>query len=189
VIGHDLATMGIPLGEKVVRTVVVYGGLAVLLRLGGKRDLAQLNSFDLVVMLLLANVVQNAIIGNDNSLTGGLIGAAVLIAINGIVVRAAGRSERATAIFEGTPTVLVKDGKYDERALQHEGLRKADVDLALRKQGAADVTEAQDAVLEPGGSILVTPRPEVQPATRADVAALRSAIRAVDAKVTATSAR
>jgi uncharacterized membrane protein YcaP (DUF421 family) len=181
--------MGIPLTEKVVRTVAVYGGLAVLLRLGGKRDLAQLNSFDLVVMLLLANVVQNAIIGNDNSLVGGLVGAAVLVAINGIVVRAAGRSDRATAVFEGTPTVLVRDGKYDERALIHEGLRKADVDLAIRKQGAGDVTEAQEAVLEPGGSILVTPKPEVQPATRADVAALLGTLREIDAKVAALSAR
>src|SRR4051812_23884014 len=164
--------MGIPLSEKVVRTVAVYGGLAVLLRLGGKRDLAQLNTFDLVVMLLLSNVVQNAVIGNDDSLTGGLIGAAVLVALNSFVVRFAGMSPKLTAIFEGTPTTLVRDGKYDNRALVHEGLRKADVDVALRRQGANDVDEVDEAVLEPGGSIIVRMRPEAQTATRQDVAEL-----------------
>src|SRR3954451_20041561 len=102
--------MGIPLTEKVLRTVVVYGGLAVLLRLGGKRDLAQLNTFDLMVMLLLSNGVQNAVIGNDDSLTGGLIGAAILVLLNSFIVRASNRNPRLTALFEGTPTVLVNDG-------------------------------------------------------------------------------
>jgi uncharacterized membrane protein YcaP (DUF421 family) len=188
VIGHDLVTIGIPITEKVIRTVAVYGGLAILLRIGGKRDLAQLNSFDLVVVLLLSNVVQNAVIGNDNSLTGGLLGAAVLVFLNSFVVRAAGRSAKATAIFEGTPTILVKDGKYDERALQREGLRKADVALAIRRQGATDVNKVHEAVLAPGGSIIVTMRPEAQPATRQDIADLLGTIRELDNKVTALSA-
>jgi uncharacterized membrane protein YcaP (DUF421 family) len=185
VIGHDIATMGIPVAEKVLRTVAVYGGLAVLLRLGGKRDLAQLNSFDLVVMLLLSNVVQNAVIGNDNSLTGGLLGAAVLVLLNSLVVRAAGASDRAQAVFEGTPTVLVDDGEYVGGALQREGLRKADVDLAIRRQGANNVGEVEQAVLEPGGSIIVKLRAEAQPATRQDVAALLGTIRDLDAKLAA----
>jgi uncharacterized membrane protein YcaP (DUF421 family) len=183
VIGHDLVTMGIPVAEKVARTVAVYGGLAVLLRLGGKRDLAQLNSFDLVVMLLLSNVVQNAVIGNDNSLTGGLLGAGVLVLINSLVVRLAGRSARTTALFEGTPTRLVSDGEYDERALQREGLRKADVDVAIRRQGANNVGEVEEAVLEPGGSITIKMRAEAQAATRQDVAALLTAIKQLEAKV------
>ncbi len=184
-IAHDIATMGIPIAEKVLRTVAVYGGLAILLRIGGKRDLAQLNSFDLVVMLLLSNVVQNAVIGEDNSLTGGLLGAAVLVLLNSFVVRAAGRSARTTALFEGTPTVLIKDGTYDERALQREGLRKSDVDVAISRQGANDVSEVQQAVLEPGGSIIMRLRPETQPATKQDVAALLSTVRELDAKVSA----
>src|SRR5438477_412591 len=97
----------LPALEKVLRTVLVYGGLAILLRLAGKRDLAQLNTFDLVVVLLLSNVVQNAVIGNDNSLTGGLLGAAVLVAVNGLVVRVTNRYPRLTKVFEGTPTELV----------------------------------------------------------------------------------
>jgi uncharacterized membrane protein YcaP (DUF421 family) len=179
--------MGIPIAEKVLRTVAVYGGLAVLLRIGGKRDLAQLNSFDLVVMLLLSNVVQNAVIGPDNSLTGGLLGAAVLVLVNSVIVRMAGSSKRATAIFEGTPTTIVVAGKYDEGALRREGLRRADVDLAIRRQGANDVGEVQEAVLAPGGSILVTLRRDAQPATRQDVEGLMSTIRDLDAKVTALS--
>ena len=103
---HDLLHVGIPLAEKVIRTVGVYVALAILLRLAGKRDLAQLNTFDLVVMLLLSNVVQNAVIGNDNSLTGGLLGAAALVVLNSFVVRLAGRSERTTARPKPTSTLF-----------------------------------------------------------------------------------
>ena len=185
-ITHDLVTMGIPIAEKVIRTVAVYGGLAVLLRLGGKRDLAQLNSFDLIVMLLLSNVVQNAVIGNDNSLAGGLLGAAVLVLINGIVVRVAATNDVTAAVFEGTPTVLIKDGKYDEHALRHEGLRRADVEVAIRRQGAHSVEEVESAVLEPGGSVVVTMKRDAEPATRKDVEELMRAIRALESKVAAS---
>jgi uncharacterized membrane protein YcaP (DUF421 family) len=185
VIAHDLFTIGIPLSEKVIRTVAVYIGIAVLIRLGGKRDIAQLNTFDLVVMLLLSNVVQNSIIGNDISLTGGLLGAAVLMLLNSFVVRLAGRSDRAVALFEGTPTTLIKDGKYDAAALRHEGLRKADVDVAIRKQGATGAGEVARAVLEPGGSVVVTMQPSAMPASRGDVETLQAALAAIDAKVSA----
>src|SRR3954447_15139967 len=145
---HALTHMDLSWLEKTIRTVVVYAALALLLRIAGKRDLAQLNTFDLVVMLLLSNVVQNAIIGNDNSLVGGLLGASVLVAVNTFVVRTAGRNARATALFEGTPTRLINEGAYDEAALLHEGLRKADVDVAIRRQGASDVGQVEQAVLE-----------------------------------------
>src|SRR3954451_13599769 len=112
---HTLFHLDIPLLEKIIRTVVVYGTLAVLLRLAGKRDLAQLNSFDLVVMLLLSNVVQNAIIGPDNSLLGGLVGAAVLVGINAVVVRVSAASPPLAQLFEGHETVLVDNGRYDGR--------------------------------------------------------------------------
>jgi uncharacterized membrane protein YcaP (DUF421 family) len=173
---HDLFHLGIPFGEKVLRTVAVYAVLAILLRLGGKRDIAQLNTFDLVVMLLLSNVVQNAVIGNDNSLLGGAVGAAVLVALNAIVVRAAASSRGLARVFEGTPSVLVDDGRFDETALRREGLREADVDVALRRQGANDVAEVERATLAPGGSVLVTLKAEAQPATKADVAALAASI-------------
>ena len=146
----------IPLLEKVLRTVLVYGGLAVLLRLGGKRDLAQLNSFDLVVMLLLSNVVQNAVIGNDNSLTGGLLGAAVLVLINAAVVRLSNRHPRLIQVFEGSPTTLVRDGQPVDGALRKLGLRRFDVVAACRRQGADDISEIKEATLSPGGAIVVT---------------------------------
>ena len=180
---HDLLTAGIPLTEKVIRTVAVYGTIAILLRLAGKRELAQLNTFDLVVMLLLSNVVQNAIIGNDDSLTGGLLGAAVLVTLNAIVVRVTVRTRRGVKVFEGTDSVLVEDGEFVRSTITHEGLREADVEQAIRRQGANDVTEVQRAVLAPGGSVIVSLKPEAQTATKADVASLAAAIRRLETKL------
>src|SRR3954470_5688858 len=126
-IADDLFTMGIPAAEKGIRTVAVYGGLLALLRLGGKRDLAQLNSFDFVVLLLLSNVVQNAVIGEDNSLVGGLLGACVLVAVNAVIVRLTRRSDAAVRLLEGTPTTLVEDGTIDRAAIRRLGLREENV--------------------------------------------------------------
>ncbi|MGZ4446392.1 MAG: DUF421 domain-containing protein [Nocardioides sp.] len=166
---NDLTHLGISAPDKILRTVAVYAALAVLLRLAGKRDLAQLNSFDLVVMLLLSNVVQNAVIGPDNSLTGGLIGAAVLIAVNAVVVRVAGVNHWTRTIFEGTPTTLAHEGRWDEEALHREGLRRADVDAAIRRQNATSVDQTESVVLEAGGALVVTMSAPYQPATRADL--------------------
>jgi len=120
---NDLTNLGVSAPEKIVRTIVIYLVLAVLLRLAGKRDLAQLNSFDLVVMLLLSNVVQNAVIGQDDSLLGGIIGAVVLVSFNSAVVRASLTSEGVHRLMEGTSTVLARHGVWDQRALRREGLR------------------------------------------------------------------
>jgi uncharacterized membrane protein YcaP (DUF421 family) len=160
----DMFSLPVPALEKVLRTVLVYGGLAILLRLAGKRDLAQLNTFDLVVMLLLSNVVQNAVIGNDNSLTGGLLGATVLIAVNAAWVRVINRRPRLTMLFEGTPSMLVENGKVTGN-LHRLGLRRADVAVALRHQGASSIDDVAQASLEPGGSIVVDLKPEAQDVT------------------------
>jgi uncharacterized membrane protein YcaP (DUF421 family) len=174
--GHNLTHLDISLLEKTIRTVAVYAGLALLLRLAGKRDLAQLNSFDLVVMLLLSNVVQNAVIGPDNSLVGGLFGAGVLVAVNAAVVRASSTNAAVARLFEGTETVVVTDGRYDDRSLRREGLRRAALDAALKRQGASDVTQVQQATLGTGGALVVDLKPESAPATKADVAAVAAAI-------------
>lgn len=168
-IATDLWHVQIPLDEKVIRTVLVYGGLALLLRLGGKRDLAQLNSFDLVVMLLLSNVVQNAVIGNDNSLAGGLFGAAVLVAINAVMVRLVNRHPGLIRVFEGSDTVLIEGGQPLRRVIRRMGLRLGDIAAAVRRQGANDLTEVQRAVLSPGGALVVTLAEEAQDVTRADM--------------------
>ena len=172
VVYADAFMLPMSVWEKVLRTLVVYAAIAVLVRLAGKRGLAQLNTFDLVVVLLLSNVVQNAIIGDDNSLTGGLIGAVVLVAVNAMIVRLAARSDRLTAVFEGPPTTLVERGRYIPRALQREGLRAGEVTTALRTQNADDVQDVESAVLEPGGALVVTLLPERQNADRGDVDAL-----------------
>src|SRR6476646_7084101 len=178
---NELMHLGISVPDTLIRTVAVYLALAVLLRFAGKRELAQLNTFDLVVMLLLSNVVQNAVIGNDNSLVGGLLGAAVLVAVNAVVVRLTVTTRHGVRIFEGTDTVLVEDGRYRTSKLHREGLREADLDVALRRQGANDVSEVQRATLAPGGSVVVSLKPEAQPATKADVASLAAAINRLEA--------
>lgn len=159
----------IPLLEKIIRTAAVYAGLAFLLRIGGKRDLAQLNSFDLVVMLLLSNVVQNAVIGNDNSLAGGLLGAAVLVALNGAVVRTVNRHPKLIRLFEGSATVLIRNGTPRTAVIHRLGLRLADVAATLRRQGANDMSEVEQALLAPGGTIVVDLETDAQDVTRGDL--------------------
>jgi uncharacterized membrane protein YcaP (DUF421 family) len=166
---NSLFTIGIPIAEKAIRTAAVYAGILLLLRLGGKRDLAQLNSFDLVVLLLLSNVVQNSIIGEDNSLAGGLLGAALLVGLNAVVVRVSRLSDWAMRIFEGDATVLVRDGEIDHGVLRRLGLRKGDVVNALRRQGANNIDEVEEASLQPGGAIVVKLKEPDENATRGDI--------------------
>ena len=181
-VSNDLFTMGVPVVEKAIRTVAVYFGILLLLRLAVKRDMAQLNSFDFVVLLLLSNVVQNAIIGNDNSLAGGVLGAAILVLGNSIIVRVVRRSSVAVHLFEGKPTTLVRNGELDHAAIRHLGLREEDVVQAVRHQGANDVDEVSEAVLEPGGSIVVTLKDEEENATKADVRLLEAKLDALLAR-------
>jgi len=120
----DLLLPTMSLAEKLLRTIVVYFFLLSALRLAGKRELGQLNQFDLVVLLLLSNTVQNAIIGPDNTLTGGLIGAATLLAINGIVVHFLYSHPKLEALVAGSPDCLISDGKILEENLRKETITK-----------------------------------------------------------------
>src|SRR5918911_4437419 len=183
----DIWAVGVPVAEKVVRTVAVYGGLVVLLRVAGRRNLAQLNSFDLVVVLLLSNVVQNALIGPDNSVTGGLLAAAVLLCTNALVVRAVSRSDRACRLFEGQDVPLVRDGRFLDRSLRREGLRRADLEAALRAQGADGPGDVAEASLSPGGSIVVWLRPARMGATRADIDALHRRLDTIQQQIVGSS--
>jgi uncharacterized membrane protein YcaP (DUF421 family) len=170
----DLTHLDISVLDKIIRTVVVYWALIVLLRLAGKRDLAQLNSFDLIVMLLLSNVVQNAIIGPDNSLLGGLIGATVLIAANAFLVRVVRPSRRVAKLLEGTTTVLARHGRWIPDALRSVGVRQTDMEAALRRQNAYKIADVDLVKLEPGGTIVVDLRPELESATKGDVERLEA---------------
>lgn len=176
-ISHLLFHFDVPAWEKVVRTVAVYLGIAILVRLAGKREMAQLNSFDLVVVMLLSNVVQNAVIGPDNSIAGGLLGAVVLVVFNAAWERLALVSSTLTRIFEGSSTLLVSGGKLDQSAIRREGLYDAEVVSAVRHQGANSIQDVDTASLEPGGSITVELLADAQNATsgelRAAIAELR----------------
>jgi uncharacterized membrane protein YcaP (DUF421 family) len=148
----------LPVLEKLARPVIVYLVLVILLRIFGKRELAQLNPFDLVVLLSLSNTVQNAIIGEDNSVTGGVIGAFSLLAINWLVARTLFRSPRLTRVLEGRATVLVRDGKIDKRAMQRESLTDDDLLSVLHKQGFAHLHDVRRVELEPSGTFFVEAR-------------------------------
>ncbi len=152
---HDIFAPGTPLLEKMLRPVMVYLFLVVSLRVFGKRELAQLNPFDLVVLLSLSNTVQNAIIGNDNSLSGGLAGAFTLLGINYLVIRFLFRHRRLDQLFEGKPTLLIEDGKVLNHALAKELLTKAELMTVLHRQGFDDAAEVNRCVLEPGGTFFI----------------------------------
>jgi uncharacterized membrane protein YcaP (DUF421 family) len=145
----------LPILEKLARPVIVYLVLVVLLRLFGKRELAQLNPFDLVVLLSLSNTVQNAIIGDDNSVTGGVIGAFGLLAINWLVVRVLFRSQRLTSALEGQATVLVLNGQVDVKALERESLTREELLSVIHKQGFEDFDKVHKCQLEPNGTFYV----------------------------------
>ena len=151
----DTFTLGAPVLEKILRPVLVYFFLVVALRVFGKRELAQLNPFDLVVLLSLSNTVQNAIIGNDNSLTGGLVGALSLLAMNYLVVRFLFRHRRLDQIFEGSPTVLVDQGRLQKDALAKELLSRSELMTVFHRQGFDSLEEVERCVLEPGGTFYV----------------------------------
>src|SRR6266567_9541414 len=121
---RNMFWLDLPVLEKILRPIVVYFFLVLLLRIFGKRELAQLNPFDLVVLLSLSNTVQNAIIGDDNSITGGIVGAFDLLAINWMVVRTLYNSPRLTRMLEGGATVLVRDGKIDKEAVRREAWKR-----------------------------------------------------------------
>jgi uncharacterized membrane protein YcaP (DUF421 family) len=145
----------LPILEKLARPVIVYLVLVVLLRIFGKRELAQLNPFDLVVLLSLSNTVQNAIIGDDNSVTGGIIGAFGLLAINWLVARALFNSPRLTHAIEGRSCVLVLNGQVDMKALERESLTREELLSVIHKQGFEDFAQVRKCVLEPNGTFYV----------------------------------
>jgi uncharacterized membrane protein YcaP (DUF421 family) len=156
---HDLVHLGISPAEKAIRTAAVYGALLVLLHLAGKRQLAQLNSFDLVVLLLLSNVVQNAVIGNDNSLLGGLLGAAILLALNFLLVRFAFMSPRFGKALQGGSAMLYEDGELDVRTMRRMAITQEELVAALRRQGL-ELDDVERIELEPEGTFDATPKPK-----------------------------
>lgn len=177
---HAMFVEQIPLAEKILRTVIVYALLAVLFRLTGKRGLASMNTFDFVVIFLLSNVVQNAVIGNDTSLIGGMIGAVTLVTVNAAVNRLITVSGTAARIFEGHATTVISDGHIADRALRRLGLRRCELDEAVRLQNGDDIRQVDHGSLEPGGQLVLTLKPAEQSATKADVAELTDRLRRIE---------
>jgi uncharacterized membrane protein YcaP (DUF421 family) len=155
--GH-MFPLPLPLLEKIVRPIIVFLALVLLLRVFGKRELAQLNPFDLVVLLSLSNTVQNAIIGEDNSVTGGIIGAISLLAINWLVARALFSAPKLTNLLEGKATVLVRDGQMDKHAMERESLTEEVLRSVLHREGYTRIEDVGILELEPNGTFNVEPR-------------------------------
>jgi uncharacterized membrane protein YcaP (DUF421 family) len=186
---HSMFHMPLPILEKILRPVIVYLCLIVFLRLFGKRELAQLNPFDLVVLLSLSNTVQNAIIGDDNSVSGGIIGAFALLAINWLLMRLLYRAPKITTTLQGSATTLIKDGVVLEKALAEETLTHEELISVLNKNGFNDPADVAECVLEPNGTFYVkgkTPTAETVHSGElmraierlsAEVAALRTELR------------
>jgi uncharacterized membrane protein YcaP (DUF421 family) len=151
---HDMFHLDVSVLEKLLRPVLIYAFLALALRLAGKRELAQLNSLDFVVLLAVTNAVQNGIIGNDDSVTGGVLGASALFVLNGAVALVLFRSARLRRLAEGTPRVLITMGVVDKEALRKERLTIEQLFAAIATQGASTIDDVQEAVIEPNGTIV-----------------------------------
>jgi uncharacterized membrane protein YcaP (DUF421 family) len=177
---HSMFAVQVPILEKILRTVLVYATILILFRLTGKRDLATLNMFDFVVLFLLSNVVQNAIIGNDTSLLGGIIGALTLVAVNAALNRWIMLSERAARILEGKPTAVIENGRFLPGAARRLSLRPIDVERAIRVQNGDDIKEVATGLMEPNGQLVLTLKEEEQNASKADIAGIRKQLKAIE---------
>jgi uncharacterized membrane protein YcaP (DUF421 family) len=171
-LSQHLFALGPSIAEKILRPIIVYVFLVVALRIFGKRELAQLNPFDLVVLLSLSNTVQNAIIGDDNSVTGGLVGAFALLTVNYLVVRFLFRHRRLDQIFEGMPSVLIENGHIRHRTLAKELLTESELLTVAHRQGFKSLNEIERCVLDPGGTFSFEAKtPHLAEAQHADLLA------------------
>ncbi len=162
-IWKDMFVLGLPILEKILRPIIVYVFLIVGLRLSGKRELAQLNPFDLVVLLTLSNTVQNAIIGDDTSVTGGIISATSLLAVNYLVVRFLYDHRKLDQLVEGSADILIEDGRVHEHKLKKELITKQELAAAARKQGFDTLSQVHQCILESGGTLtFIAKKPDTE---------------------------
>ena len=147
--------LSLPWWEFVIRAVVVFGFLLLLLRMSGKRQIGQMTPFDLVLLLVISNAVQNSMNGGDNSITAGLILAATLVGIDVVLGRLAFRSRKLEQLLEGRPVILIHGGKIDQRALDEVQMTPHDLQAALRASGCSGPEQVRFAVLETSGRVSV----------------------------------
>jgi uncharacterized membrane protein YcaP (DUF421 family) len=162
----ELTTTWPQVASIVLRTLIVYLFILAGFRLAGKREVGQLAPFDFALILLIANAVQNAMVGPDTSLVGGLVAAGVLLSVNFVLGRLASRSRRLERLLRGRARILVYRGKVDEEALRDEGLSHEDVLQAMREHGCPAITECRLVALEVDGTISVIGRPQGRPTPR-----------------------
>ena len=148
----------LPVLEKILRPVIVYLALVLFLRLFGKRELAQLNPFDLVVLLSLSNTVQNAMIGNDNSVSGGILGAFSLLTVNWLLTRIIYRAPWLNTTLQGGSRTLIMDGAVDHAALRKEALTEQELLSVLHRQSFDTIDDVRSCTLEPNGTFYIEPR-------------------------------
>ena len=147
----------VPLAEIVFRTVVVYIAVFALLRVAGKRELGQMNVIDLVVILVIANAVQNSLNGGDTSLIGGIVAAATLVVVNVVVDRFGKNVPFLERLVRSEPTLLMQDGAFLDKNLEQENITKEEIAMSAREHGIGDLSQVSEAILEPDGSISVIP--------------------------------
>ena len=185
----DMFVLSLPIAEKMLRPIAVYVFLIIGLRVAGKREMAQLNPFDLVVLLTISNTVQNAIIGDDTSVTGGIIGAGTLLVVNYLVIRFLYNHERLDRLIEGDPDELMADGVVKADRLKKELITHSELQVAAHKQGFASLEEIDRAVLEPGGTIsFFARRPSPEAARHEELLARMDAMAAQIAALKASRA-
>lgn len=155
---------GVSLLEKILRPVIVYIALIIMLRIFGRRELAQLNPLDLVVILSISNTVQNAIIGADNSLIGGVIGATSLLLINYVFSRLKFAAKPVERFAEGEPLVLIEHGRKNSEALRRELISDADLEIIAHEHGLENASEIEKLVLDTNGTFLVYGKDEIRDA-------------------------
>jgi uncharacterized membrane protein YcaP (DUF421 family) len=153
-LGGSLFDLHIGLDEKILRSLLVFAFLVVALRLGGKRELAQINVLDLAVLLLASNALQNALIGDDSTVTGGVIGAGTLFAANYFFVRVTYRNAMLRRILEGRPRVLLRNGKLDHKAMAKEAITETELVNAALEKGFSDLSDVGLIVLETNGQLV-----------------------------------
>ena len=180
----DIFVLQEPLAEKVLRAALVYAVLLFLIRVTGKRGLASMNLFDLVVALLIAGVVENAIVGDDSSVAGAAISAATLLAVNWAVNLLVDTSPRVARIIEGRPTTVVEDGQVVQGALRRLGIRPSELDHAIRSQNGDDISEIESGKLTPSGQLVLSLKHDEQGSTKADVADLTRRLARIEALLT-----
>ena len=148
-------TMTVPWWELIVRSMIIYVFLLVLIRVTGKRQVGQLAPFDLILLLVLSNAVQNAMNGGDNSVQAGLISALTLVTLNYGIGYATYRSKRLEALIEGRPQVLIHNGELYKDVMEQERLTQHELDAALRRQGVSNISHVRMAMIENNGEITV----------------------------------